>query len=169
MHAKLKQRLVGATVVSALAIIFLPMLFDEQINVTQTEDFSIPEFPKDFENDNLVIPKRVTVGESEQPTRDKKIAKTKAIPKVAKSKQSDKALSAWVVQAGSFSDVKNANQLRDKLRKAGYPAFVEAVDGKQKSMFRVRVGPELDRNRAQRYLKKLNEMFAIEGLVVAYP
>ena len=169
MHAKLKQRLVGATVVSALVVIFLPMLFDEKIDVSQSEDFSIPEFPRDFENDNLVVPKSVIENESEQPSKGKKMSEVDVLPETGKSNLLDNALSAWVVQAGSFSDEKNANQLRDKLRKAGYPAFVEAADGNRKSMFRVRVGPELDRNRADRYLKKLKEVFAIEGLVVAYP
>ncbi len=171
METQLKQRLVGAIVVSALAVIFLPMIFDEQVDLTDAEDFSIPEFPQDFENDSLEIPKQMTVDALESNTneKEKKAADTKALTKPAESKQMDKNLSAWVVQAGSFSEEKNANLLRDRLRKAGYPAFVESAQGTQKAIFRVRVGPELDRNRADRYLKKIKEAFAIDGLVVSYP
>lgn len=171
METQLKQRLVGAIVVSALAVIFLPMLFDDQVNTTDAEDFSIPEFPKDFENDSLAIPEQMTVDvlESNVDERVKKTTEANALTKPAELKGREKNLSAWVVQAGSFSEEKNANLLRDRLRKAGYPAFVESSEGTQKAMFRVRVGPELDRNRADRYLKKLKESFAIDGLVVSYP
>ena len=76
---------------------------------------------------------------------------------------------AWVVQLGSFSSSDNASALNEKLRKAGYPAFVEPLKRNSGMAYRVRVGPELKRSNAQKLQQKLNREMKIEGIVVRYP
>lgn len=74
------------------------------------------------------------------------------------------AVKTWVVQAGSFGERANADALRDRLRTGGFAAFVEPVG----SSYRVRVGPELTRERAERVRGEIQSRFDIRGIVVSY-
>lgn len=78
-------------------------------------------------------------------------------------------VSAWVVQVGSFSSQANATAMRDRLRSKGYASFVEAVKGQSGLTYRVRVGPELTPELAERLKEKLFKQEKIEGLVQRYP
>lgn len=70
---------------------------------------------------------------------------------------------------GSFSEQSKAIALRDRLRKAKFPAFVERFVGPDKrSMFRVRVGPELDRSKAEAMQKRLQEQQHLKGFVTEH-
>ena len=56
MEAELKQRLVGASVIIALAIIFIPMIFDDsKISQNQTISIEIPDEPNDLKHKVLSI------------------------------------------------------------------------------------------------------------------
>lgn len=76
-------------------------------------------------------------------------------------------VSAWVVQLGSFSSERNAWALRDKLRNKGYHAFVERVSEGSKMVIRVRIGPELQRAKAEAVQQKLEKEMKIKGIVMA--
>ena len=78
-------------------------------------------------------------------------------------------LSAWVVQLGSFNTEENAEALSQKLRKAGYPAFVEPVEREGGNIYRVRVGPELFEEDADSLLEELKKNMNIDGIVLNYP
>jgi DedD protein len=78
-------------------------------------------------------------------------------------------LGNWVVQMGSFSSEQNALRLRDRLRKAGFVTQVEKVLVGGKTVYRVRVGPYLERAEAEGSQKKLAETFGLKGRVFAYP
>ena len=78
-------------------------------------------------------------------------------------------VTAWVVQVGSFSNRNSAIQLRDKLRKQGFAAFVESFDAGGKPSHRVRVGPETARSRSEKTLVELNKKMKLDGIVVTYP
>jgi len=78
-------------------------------------------------------------------------------------------LSAWVVQLGSFSSQENAQALNQKLREAGYPAFVEPLKQNDTTSYRVRVGPELKRSDAQSIRDQLQKSMQLNGIVVQYP
>jgi DedD protein len=74
----------------------------------------------------------------------------------------------FAVQVGVFSREDNANALRDRLRGAGFSAWVERVSGENPA-WRVRVGPEADRASAERLRRALSERMALQGMIVAHP
>lgn len=74
------------------------------------------------------------------------------------------AAGAWAVQVGAFSDQANANQLRDHLRQAGYPAFIE----RRGQGWAVRVGPYVRRTEAEAQKQKLKSQQRLDGLIVAH-
>jgi len=78
-------------------------------------------------------------------------------------------VSAWVVQLGSFSSEKNAQELNQKLKQAGFRSFVEPLKQNNTTSYRVRVGPELRRSDAQIIKEKLKSTMQIEGIIVQYP
>lgn len=78
-------------------------------------------------------------------------------------------LAAWVVQTGSFTAEGNARSLAEKLRKANFPAFVEVVSNSGTSVYRVQVGPELSRTRAEQVQKQIENTVGIKGIVIPHP
>jgi cell division septation protein DedD len=93
-----------------------------------------------------------------------------ASPSASQSDPARPALSGWAVQVGVFSKKEGADELSARLRAAGYAAFVEPVKlaGGQTS-HRVRVGPEVKRENAQRIQGEIKTKFKLDALVVAHP
>lgn len=60
-----------------------------------------------------------------------------------------KGLTSWVVQVAALSTPEAAQKLERDLRGKGYAAFVQKLEGSNRTLWRVRVGPEVDHNRAK--------------------
>lgn len=108
-----------------------------------------------------------TLAQTESNSNTSVVSKKSSQEKNVKDKQV--GLTAWVVQLGSFSSKVNADKLNLKLRKSGFPAFVEPLEQKKKTVYRVRVGPELLRADADAILKKIKKNMKLDGIVVSYP
>ena len=71
------------------------------------------------------------------------------------------------VQAASFKIVNNANNLRDKLRAAGYEAFISSVKNKEGAIIhRVAVGPLLDKKDAEQMRLSIDNEFSLEAQIM---
>ncbi|MBI5461149.1 MAG: SPOR domain-containing protein [Gammaproteobacteria bacterium] len=79
------------------------------------------------------------------------------------------ALSGWVVQLVASASKPKALALQEKLRALGYTAFVEETKTAQGVLFRVRVGPELERANAENVRDRLEQQVQIKGMVTRYP
>ncbi len=168
----LKQRLVGVVVITALATIFIPMLFDDPIvdNDPSISELTIPPSPEEsIKNSTLPVQKSaeqvLAIPEPEEMKEkmEKKPADEKEIP----SGQPAPDLGRWVIQAGSFGQKENALELRDKLREQGFSTYLDSINTEEgKAMYRVRVGPELDKERAVATQKKLEEQNKIKTFLV---
>lgn len=75
----------------------------------------------------------------------------------------------FAVQLGALKEEKEANALRDRLRGAGFAAFVQRADTDAGVLWRVRAGPELDRARAEAMRDRIRSALKLEGLVVSHP
>jgi cell division septation protein DedD len=89
--------------------------------------------------------------------------------KKAETRKVPDELRAWVVQIGSFTEQGKANALRDRMRTAGFKAFVEYSKKQAKPMYRVRVGPHLERSHAELTLGQLQEKSGVKGYVTRHP
>ncbi len=105
----------------------------------------------------------------DQPPEQPKDSAVDIVKDMTKGANDRLTVNAWVVQLGSFSKEENALKLRDQLRTKGYTTFVESVDAQGTKAFRVRVGPELDRARAEAIREKLEKELKIRGIVGRYP
>ena len=71
------------------------------------------------------------------------------------------------VQAASFKIVNNANNLRDKLRAAGYEAFISSMKNKEGAIIhRVAVGPLLDKKDAEQMRISIDNEFLLEAQIM---
>ena len=95
-------------------------------------------------------------------------AETKPSTSTVRGPAQSAVVSGWVVQVGSFSSETNAFTLRDKLRGNGFSAFVEKLESAGKTSFRVRVGPEIDQDKAEQQLAQLKRKMKMDGLVMRH-
>lgn len=73
---------------------------------------------------------------------------------------------AFAVQLGALKTADDANKLRDRVKGAGYPAFVDKVDSNGTTLWRVRVGPEVDRAAADKLKAGIKDKLKLDGIVV---
>ncbi|WP_428624861.1 SPOR domain-containing protein [Sedimenticola sp.] len=193
MDEGLKKRLVGATVLVSLVVIFVPMLLeDEPVIETGIYKTNIPPKPeRDFssrvvpaEDEKLSVPPashRQEIVPLKPPPAPAVTAKTESSPQPADSGTAESkptpveprvGLTAWVIQVGSFSSRENAEKLVQQIREMKYAAFMEQAEVDGKTLFRVKVGPEVDRKLADKMLLSLNKdlkSLNLKGKVISYP
>jgi DedD protein len=92
------------------------------------------------------------------PVSTKPVVSTKKIEAPTKSNYKKPDFVRWYLQAGSYSKKENAVSMSEKLRKKGIPVQVEpiTVSGKG-TVYRLKVGPELDKKRAAELKAKLDQ------------
>ena len=148
MDSSLKQRLVGAVVLIALAVIFLPMLVKGPAPDSGVSDvpLDIPAEPKaDAATRDLpltapgAMPKGGAVG----------MPATTPEPAAAEPDQAGAlptvAAGDYAVNFGSYASVADADKVIAALRSAGLTAYREAVQLGGREAQRVRIGPFADR------------------------
>lgn len=198
MEERLKKRLIGATVLVSLVVIFVPMLLEQEPVVYPTiEESNIPPRPEGefssrvlpLESESLdALPEAASAQaepEARQPEareRPEKPVKPESKPEAATAaaqpepkpdpSQLRVGLSAWVIQAGSFSNRQNADKVVKDLQGKKFAAFVEQTEIKGKILYRVLIGPEVDRKRAESTAEKLKpelERWKLTGKLRSYP
>ena len=196
MDVLLKQRLVGAIVLVALGVIFVPMILEgpnrtlvpemeafpepeDQVTSPPLESFPAPDAIPAEPDTSIVLTDPQPVAVPEAPAEpDKPLVEPEpepgpepaaAKPEPEKKPAEAGPLGSWVVQMGSFSSEQNALRLRDKLRKNGFTTQVEKARIEGKSRFRVRVGPFLERAEAEQSRKQILDKLTLKGRVLSYP
>jgi len=71
----------------------------------------------------------------------------------------------WVVQVGSFNSAESADALVTKLRLSGLTAFSEQVTSAGNTAYKVRIGPEIDRDKASALPRKVKADHNLDGFV----
>ncbi len=173
MHERNRYRVTGSIFLIALAVIFLPMLFDGA-GVPIREAPAMPQAPAvsaqvprfdDVVPASDVVERVSTLREevsdegfvSADGTR---VGEPKLFP-------ADRDTAVWAVQAASFAQQKNARSFRERLRAAGYEAFISTVKQDNNSILhRVAVGPLLDRADADNMRQVIMEQFSVQPAVV---
>ncbi len=160
MDQDLKQRLVGAVVITALAAIFVPMLFDDPVEPDgRYESLEIPALPQEMIEESIEnTPDRSTFNADQRLNEDLETGPSSSAAGLSASRR-------WFLQVGIFSQQENALGLRDRLRASGYRARVLTVENEGAKMFRVLVGPELVENQLQRAQQNIERDFEIKGIL----
>ena len=174
MDERLKHRLVGAVVLVLAAVIFVPMLLEQDEEGPAPGPRFVPAQPLE-EGGARAVPLDGGATASERaeapPVTAEPMAgapaKTPA-PEAASppppAVPTPAPAAGFAVQLGSFSKADNAKGLRDKLIAKGYAAFVKNAG----AVTRVYVGPQPSRAAAEKELARLLADTKLKGIVVEY-
>lgn len=172
LEERLKQRLIGAAVLVALVVIFVPMLIDEPIDSKLVSDHTIPAKPPALVKPMPeILPAKPPIVKPVErvPEVPPKPAAPEPVKKPVAQKEQRKSPTAWMIQVASLTVQKNAEKLVADLKKADLPAQLEKVAVAGKKHYRVRVGPEVDFKTAERMAKKIKRDFKLTPKVMRYP
>ena len=171
MDKALKQRLVGASVLIALAVVVLPMLLSGQPDSQQeTRSIDMPPKPSElsFETRRFPVGEQVRDEPSiveVQPEESSAVNETtiqitkpdSAVPEIETVDMPSETVATppeviqsnvelpgpgrYLVQVASFSTTSNANRLSARLKADGLEVMMDTIDAAVGTLHRVRVGP----------------------------
>jgi len=179
---------VGAGVLTALAIIILPMLLDGTSDDRARVMATIPE-PPTIELKKLSM--EGMLGKMRQMEQESAAQLPELLPDytsygdttASDGSENASALAAteltldknllpvsWSLQLGSFQNPKNAQRLRQQLRDEEYRAYIIQVMATENNTetFWVYVGPMLQKSQLERVAEEIRVKFNITGPIVRY-
>lgn len=147
MDDGLKQRLIGAIVLLAIAVIFIPVLFDRQTLTPISTVTQVPPMPT-IELEPIEVAKAPEVV-SPAPEPEAMFIPDETQP--ASQAPEPPALNdngvprGWIIQVISYSNKEKAEKFRDLLIEDGFHAYMRKAQTSKGLHYRVYVGPKLDK------------------------
>lgn len=152
MDRKLRKRIIGAVVLTAILVILVPEWLDGAGHKSRySSKVIIPDKPEFKPISHYMKPK----------------SSAQEINKQIKSEAS--SIHAWALQLGSFSKEINAKSMRDKLRAKGYASYVDVQKKPNRVIYRVRIGPELNKQQLEKLKSTLLKKEKMKSMVVHHP
>lgn len=180
----LRQRIVGALVLLALAVVFLPMLFSRPDEARDVQVVA-PAMPEPA-GSLIVTPEPVEpldipplqampehAAESVVPVVEQEPPVVAEVPSSQAPLASGTPVAgldeaglprSWSVQLASLASREGAEALQQKLRAQGYNAYVRSFEGKT----RVLVGPVIEKTEAERLRAQLKRQLQLDGFIVRF-
>ncbi|EIK45347.1 Sporulation related repeat family [Cellvibrio sp. BR] len=197
MRESVKHRLIGAAVLAAVAVLFLPSFFkDRQQYQVDTSshipgrpsitavDFNEPEQPEGIEPapapETMFVPEDPPVSslpdEKENAASPVVVSASSAVSLTSQSSSVssitppvDQVLpEGWVIQVASLSVQEGANKLRDQLQADGHRAYVRAVPLANTTIYRVFIGPKQNKAEATALKTQLDSRLKVNSLVLPF-
>ena len=199
MNQGTKQRIVGTVVLMALALIFLPIIFDGEGSYQRPLSSRIPEPPvirimPDPLPERPVIQADTATTVRTQPTAQvvdtspdlepiSELVNTAAVasavteidstsepatPSVSPALDEASLPFGWSVRLGSFSNTANAQNLKQRLLASGYRVYTRELNTVQGMLTAVFVGPQVERDLADRLKEQLQVEYQLSGIVVRF-
>ncbi|MEC7009353.1 MAG: SPOR domain-containing protein [Pseudomonadota bacterium] len=189
----IKQRFVGFVVLVAIAVIFWPIVF---VTPENADDFELPVFEMPPKPAVAVSERREPVLDKvdqsilpEMPERQPPIVQpvdvASPMPDVAlvdadeEPEQQASALEraefdeqglpiSWELQVATFSNAERAEEISQLLRDKGHKAYVSPIILDDQRLFRVMIGPKLQKQRLIEIQPAINDYFSVESFIVRF-
>lgn len=164
----MKQRLIGSfLMLLALTIIAIYLMqsahqsqsVDNVITEAESTPLTVVEYS---ETEDLIEAKLETTATIDTITMSEPV--DEPIPE--EEKLVDTSQPAWLIQLASFSVEKNAQSLLSRVNKLGYKANIDSVKTKNGQLYRLRIGPEYERDRVDKMVKDLSEKLKLKPQVI---
>ena len=192
MDRALQERVIGATVLVAAAVLIVPVFLDGPSSEEEivTEAVTLPgQNDQARETQTIVLDRDRTepvptgaaavLPETKQEAGEPPPQATKSepepeapateLPVTPPDAAAEKSTTGmWAVQLGSFSNQENAERLAADLRKQGFAAFLSQTGAGSSQLHRVRIGPQKDRDSAESVAGQLGNA-GHRGQVVPHP
>lgn len=176
MDDGLKQRLVGAIVLLALAVIFLPVVFDRepmepidpQSQIPPPPEINVVEIPEPEAPESAEEPPVLEeVAEPEPPSDPPDVAVKPPAPEPQAPASAGEGKS-WVLQVASFRSDKHASDMSVRLKELGFPAYTRKVSYKNGDITRVYIGPKLERSALQDAKTVIDRELKVDSIILAF-
>lgn len=191
MEKALKERIVGAIVLVAVAVLVVPVFLDgppsegeiiservplpgqgeqKQQTVVLDRDRDEP-VPAQTSSATRESARQVAAATTPEPLAQQDEPEVQPEPERATAKPIQSAGSTtgmWAVQLGSFASQENAEKLAADLRKQGFAAFLSQLSTASGQLHRVRIGPQKDREAAEAMAVRLQKA-GHKGQVLPHP
>jgi len=185
----LKQRVVGAVVLLALSVLFVPVLFEPEFKRELDRTSKIPPAlgltplrVADPVRPEVVEPAKAATAmyqleDAASPVALKPVKVTEPVRAVLVKKPTDSQRDlldsrgvpkAWAVQVASFNTEARARVLRDELLEKSFPAFTRTLQTTKGRVTRVYVGPKILREKALAVKNELDKSLKINSLLVKF-
>ena len=189
----IKQRFVGFVVLVAIAVIFWPIVF---VTPENADDFELSVFEMPPKPAVAVSERREPVLDKvdqsilpEMPERQIPIVQpvdiASPMPDVAlvdadeEPEQQASALEraefddqglpvSWELQIATFSNAERAEEISQLLRDKGHKAYVSPITLDDQRLFRVMIGPKLQKQRLIEIQPAINDYFSVESFIVRF-
>ena len=189
----IKQRFVGFVVLVAIAAIFWPIVF---VTPENADDFELSVFEMPPKPAVAVSERREPVLDKvdqsilpEMPERQPPIVQpvdvASPMPDVAlvdadeEPEQQASALEraefdeqglpiSWELQVATFSTAQRAEEISQLLRYKGHKAYVSPIILDDQRLFRVMIGPKLQKQRLIEIQPAINDYFSVESFIVRF-
>jgi len=200
MDPQLKQRLVGAAVLIALAVLIIPAFLEQDspapaplvkrdmapmpvddlpATLTPVDPDVIEEISSGMTATSAELGARLPPSDplpvppvaATAPAESGALSTPHAEPAVTDTPVPAASLPParagdWVIQLGSFTSQDNATTLQERVRKAGFGAYIAPLATSGKPSYRVRVGGSTNRQEAERVHARLSRELGFSGMVV---
>jgi DedD protein len=160
VNERIRQRLVGAVVLVALALILWPLVMSPQRDQSFVIESDLPQAP---EPEPSII-EEPRPREDVSPVGDYQEKINEEAPSLDKAGLPV----AWLVQVGSFGNRDNAVKLVERLKGDGYRAQIREQTSQKGTLNRVVVGPYVDKYMAQRDRNKIAAKYALQPAVMRF-
>jgi len=150
MTENLNQRLIGATIITILLVTFIPMFLDNPVEIHRRSlnELNVPELPDGALGTSvksIALTRKGLPEENISPPAPGRGDSLKRITSPTLPKHASQ-LTHWIIEAGNYDSESDAIKLRDRLRQKKFTAYIEF----SKDAFRVRIGPEVDKTKAEK-------------------
>lgn len=173
----LKQRMVGAVVLVALMVIFLPMVLQPPESETPEVEPELipapPERPRAVSVPPAPIGDESPARPDETPADLPTLAGEPADVTEQEAQGADREQPAteadgdqWIVQIASFTREENAARLEDELEEVGHRVSIQSQEMDDRVLWRVVAGPFDSRTAAEGEQTRIHERLGEEGLVI---
>ncbi len=172
MEVRVRERLVGALVLVAIVVLVVPAILtgrgsapvESPAGPTRRVEVPLAE-PSVAPEEQVLVPEPVADPPASRAAAESRTAAPVVAPAAAPRAEpatvepartaAAPQAPAWAVQLGAFSNRTKAEQLVAELKKRRYAAFMLEYRASGQVLYRVRVGPEQDRARADEIASRL--------------
>ena len=189
----IKQRFVGFVVLAAIAVIFWPVVF---VTPKNADEFEFPVFEMPPKPSVAVSERREPIINKvdqsilpELPQRQPPIVQPidvaspmSNVALVDADEEPEQQASAlerpefdeqglpvsWELQIATFSNSERAEEISQLLRDKGHKAYVSPIILDDQRLFRVMIGPRLQKQRLIDIQPSINDYFSVESFIVRF-
>lgn len=195
MNDILKQRLVGALILVALGVVFWPIIFVEPGERSRPGRVEMPPPPL-IDTSPIAPPGQGDLRASPEVPAQEPVAQvdmtplsgepvpdpdapeplplptpesgTRSTPPAQPALDSSGLPVGWILQVATVSNAAKADELRDTLLASGAKAYVKKFEAGGKILYRVSVGPNVERAQLERIQPQIDTRFGVKSLIVRY-